>query len=75
VHGKRPGPSDYVPDKAYDYATTATARRSIWNKEIRTGEIDVVIKREKVMKGPADYKNTRKASIPGSYTQNMKNGY
>lgn len=41
-HGKRPSPDQYTPDKAYDYSTSALKNRFAWNKEKRTGMIDVI---------------------------------
>lgn len=75
VHGKRPGPSDYVPDLAFDYAKTATARKSGWSKQPREGFIHVIEKREKKMKGPSDYKPVIKSKIAGNYTQNDETSY
>ena len=68
VHGKRPGPSDYEATQAYKYTTTATARRSGWTKEKREGFVHKIEKREKNMKGPADYKPQLKRKIHGNYT-------
>ena len=68
VKGKRPGPGDYNREKAQDYATQHNTKRYQWNKEKKTSFTDVIQKREKVMKGPADYTDPRKQKIPGNYT-------
>lgn len=52
---KRPGPTDYAYEKAYDYANLPSSKSFQWNKAKRTSFTDDVIKREKNLKGPADY--------------------
>ena len=49
-------------------------KRFQWNKEKRTSFTDVVQKREKDMKGPADYNDDRKKKIPGNYTLKTETG-
>ncbi len=66
--GRRPGPSEYQSEKAFDYATQHNTKRFQWNKEKRESFTDDIIKREKNMKGPADYEDKRKKKILGTYT-------
>ena len=72
--GRRPGPTEYAFEKSFDYATQHNTKRFQWNKEKRSSFTDDIIKREKVMKGPADYDDKRKVKIPGTYTQNTPGG-
>ena len=72
--GKRPGPSDYDRASAQDYATMPNTKRFQWNKEKRSSIIDVIQKREKGMKGPADYTDGRKKKILGNYTLKTVSG-
>jgi len=65
---RRPGPSDYSYEKAWDYAKPATTKKFAWNKLKRSSIIDDVIKREKNLKGPADYNDERKVKILGQYS-------
>jgi hypothetical protein len=68
--GRRPGPSDYSYEKAWDYAKPQATKKFAWNKLKRSSVIDDVMKREKALKGPADYKDERKKKILGTYTTN-----
>ena len=42
-------------------------RKGQWTKSKRTIFTDDIAKREKALKGPADYKDERKRKIPGVY--------
>ena len=53
-----PGPSEYKTEQSYDWMKTNSSKRYQWNKEKRTSFTDDVIKREKNLKGPADYNST-----------------
>ena len=66
--GKIPGPTDYNDESAFDYATQHNTKKHQWPKEKRESIIDVIQKREKKMKGPADYTDGRKNKILGNYT-------
>ena len=68
--GRRPGPSDYDSTKAWDYAKPQATKKFAWNKLKRSSIIDDVVKREKGLKGPADYKPEGKNKILGTYTTN-----
>ena len=68
------GPSSYKADKSYDAATLRNYKRFQWNKEPRKSVIDDVQKREKNMKGPADYKPDKKKKVKGNYLLNERAG-
>ena len=69
-----PGPTNYKSEKSYDALTLKNFKRFQFNKEKRSSIIDDVFAREKNMKGPADYKNTKKHKILGNYKLNERKG-
>jgi hypothetical protein len=71
--GKRPACTDYQTAKALDYSMSKSITNP-WNKEKRASYIDNVQKREKSLKGPADYKSERKHKIKGNYLLKERSG-
>jgi hypothetical protein len=74
---KNLAPSSYKADKAYDESTMRGYKRFQWNKEPRNSFVTIVQKREKGMKGPADYadyKAEKHIKIKGNYHLKERSG-
>jgi hypothetical protein len=65
--GKNVAPGDYPYDK--QPVDGKTTKRYLWDKEKRRTFLEEVSIAEKGKKGPADYQNTKKFKIIGTYTQ------
>ena len=58
--GNKPlGPTDYDMHLALDFTKLPKTKRYQWNKMNKTSFVDDIEKREKKMKGPADYVDGR----------------
>ena len=68
------GPNSYKAEKAYDEIHLRNYKRFQWNKEPRKSFTDDIIKREKNLKGPADYKPEKKSKVKGNYLLNERSG-
>lgn len=70
--GKNMGPTDYPWDK--QPVEGKCTKRYLWDKEKRETFLQTLSKKEKLKKGPADYKNDPKTKILGNYLVKTEKG-